>query len=1011
MAYFERLYPHLKFPFAEKGLEGLRPPQSGAMHAIAAHFSLNHVRPTPAIITLPTGTGKTVVLLATPFLLRSERVLVLTPSRLLREQLAELFADLSPLKKLGVFGAKVRAPRVHAIRHCVSSEEDWKALQKFDVVISTPYTLGSYKYSEQAAGDESLTDGDEAHTTEDSSDGADENVPMPPDLFDAILIDEAHHAAASKWKAVLDRARTAKHVLFTATPFRRDKRALPGRLAYTYHLRDAFRDGYFGQLSFEPVTVPDGTDPDIAIASAAQAAFFRDRKAGYDHSIMVRTASRSKAKRLLELYKEEAPKLRLELVTGDKSLSAVRATLSALKKRELDGVICVDMLGEGFDFARLKLAALHSPHKSLAVTLQFIGRFARTIGKKLGPATFLGIPSEIRIEREALYAQGAIWETIIPNLSEAAVAEELDTQEALASFDSVGLSSSDVAEDEDMSAFALRPHQHVRIYDVGPAVDITTPIKFPRGVEIVRSFVSLEEATCVSVTRRTSRPDWTEDSRFDAVRYDLFIVFHHAPSGLLFVSASDRTPAIYAAITKAFAKPDGSEARFLSQERVSRVLLDMEKIKVYSLGLRSRKPGRSGSESYRISGGTNVLSAIDSTVVSAFRRGHVFASGIEDGESVSLGLSSSAKVWSTGALRVPGLIRWCSELAKKVMRDEIPKTNSNLDRLSPGEELSSLPANLLVAEWPSEALSSAGISARFQDKKGNLITRPLLDLSLSIDFQNNVNNSVKLVIEGDGAKSEAIYSPFCSQPITALPQADVISVLVSPSATPIDVWAFLAANPPTLFTTDLDSVEGRTLYRRATRSDVSYDSSRIKTRDWVADKVDIGREFGPTKNGLMSIHTFLFTQLVATSDHDAVLYDHGSGEIADFVTLKVAEDSVAIWLWHCKGAKGKPNERVADWYELCGQGARSYAYQDREWLLQRITERCTRKTPSVFLKGDIGMMRSALTDPERLLVPRVMLVQPGLSVAKMTPTVGALLSATHAFLNGNGCRFMVLASV
>lgn len=45
-------------------------------------------------------------------------------------------------------------------------------------------------------------------------------------------------------------------------------------------------------------------------------------------------------------------------------------------------MICVDMLGEGFDFPNLKIAAIHEPHKSLASTLQFIGRFARTNAEK-----------------------------------------------------------------------------------------------------------------------------------------------------------------------------------------------------------------------------------------------------------------------------------------------------------------------------------------------------------------------------------------------------------------------------------------------------------------------------------------------------------------------------------------------------------------------------------------------------------------------------------------------------
>jgi hypothetical protein len=51
-------------------------------------------------------------------------------------------------------------------------------------------------------------------------------------------------------------------------------------------------------------------------------------------------------------------------------------------------VICVDMLGEGFDLPELKIAAFHDIRKSLAVTLQLAGRFTR-FRPDLGEATFI----------------------------------------------------------------------------------------------------------------------------------------------------------------------------------------------------------------------------------------------------------------------------------------------------------------------------------------------------------------------------------------------------------------------------------------------------------------------------------------------------------------------------------------------------------------------------------------------------------------------------------------------
>src|SRR5881628_3141374 len=99
MGYFAENYKHLRWPIAEGAEPGFRPAQSGALHAIGAHFPQDA---RPGIITMPTGSGKTVVLVAAPFLLRSQRVLVLTPSRLVREQIADEFGSLGALRARGI---------------------------------------------------------------------------------------------------------------------------------------------------------------------------------------------------------------------------------------------------------------------------------------------------------------------------------------------------------------------------------------------------------------------------------------------------------------------------------------------------------------------------------------------------------------------------------------------------------------------------------------------------------------------------------------------------------------------------------------------------------------------------------------------------------------------------------------------------------------------------------------------------------------------------------------------
>ncbi|MDN5543564.1 MAG: DEAD/DEAH box helicase family protein, partial [Acinetobacter sp.] len=62
---------------------GFRTGQLGALHAVLAHFS---VQDDPALICLPTGYGKTSLMMALPYLLRADRVLIVEPSDALRKQ-------------------------------------------------------------------------------------------------------------------------------------------------------------------------------------------------------------------------------------------------------------------------------------------------------------------------------------------------------------------------------------------------------------------------------------------------------------------------------------------------------------------------------------------------------------------------------------------------------------------------------------------------------------------------------------------------------------------------------------------------------------------------------------------------------------------------------------------------------------------------------------------------------------------------------------------------------------
>jgi superfamily II DNA or RNA helicase len=86
---------------------------------------------------MPSGSGKTTVLMALVFVMRAERVLVLTPSRLVREQIAENCGALVDIKKIEALPLDLACPKVFATEGTMGSDEAWEDLRQYDVVVAT----------------------------------------------------------------------------------------------------------------------------------------------------------------------------------------------------------------------------------------------------------------------------------------------------------------------------------------------------------------------------------------------------------------------------------------------------------------------------------------------------------------------------------------------------------------------------------------------------------------------------------------------------------------------------------------------------------------------------------------------------------------------------------------------------------------------------------------------------------------------------------------------------------
>lgn len=941
----------------------MRAAQLAAAHALSAHF---FARKDPAIVVMPTGSGKSLVMAMVAFLLRAQRILALTPSRMVRDQLGEAFSGLALLRSVGVLDDGAPLPKVHVLEGRPSTVSTWEALRDFDVVVGTVQC---------------------------ASPAIEGVAQAPQDLFDLILCDEAHHEPAPTWRALLDHFSASRKALFTATPFRRDDKSLRGRIVFDYPLARAREDGVFGRLEYVAVEPSAGTTADVALARAADAQIRESRSKSLRDLVMVRTAQQSRAEFLEDLYAKETT-LRLRTVLGRHSQRRVRSTLKAMRAGELDGVICVDMLGEGFDLPELKLAVLHSPHKSLAVTLQFIGRFARTNAPSTGNARFLAVPSEIASEAQPLYVVGAEWNEIVEEASRRRIDAEREAREVLGTFQPPPASPEATPADsgEEIDLASIVPYFHVKVLEAPDGVDLDKPFEAPVEGEPILLQRSDEHHALVCVTRDVSPCRWATDDRLVDVNHDLFILFFDEDSGLLFICSSRREMAVYDAIVEEMVR---GAARRLSPEELNRVLRGIESPAFFSVGMRNRASFGYG-ESYRMITGKAADKAIQKADGRFYDRGHCFGRGADEGATVTIGFSSASKVWANKWGNLPSLFAWCRKLGGKLADDRAVKTRSGLDNLPLARRATEFPSHIVAVDWHEEVYKRTGLALGLVGDTVLATPIPLLDLTMRV--ASAAKDQVVFVIEGTGVAITIEYRLDRHRWFSA-PDGDA-TCGDAEGRRPVSLLDFFHDYPPAFFSADLSRLEGDAISSPPTDMDDVFDVSSIEEVDWSGAGVDPLLE-KPSGGPKQSIFDWVQARLLAT-DAEVVFNDDGPGEVADFVSLTARPGgSTHAVLYHCKAALRNPvpGTRVEDLYEVTGQAVKSVRFASPELLRSHLLRRLT-----TTAEGARRLLKGNKHDVERLLADEV---QASVSIAIVQPGIGRRVSAAQSSLLASANAYLV----
>lgn len=943
------------------GQVGLRAPQLGALHAISAYFSINKAQE-PAMVVLPTGTGKTETMLALTVYRQLPKVLVLVPSNSLRNQISEKFNQLGYLAKLGIIPIDSALPAVAAITVGIKSKaEAEELLQHANIFVATASILNR---SDQ--------------------EGIDQLCAGVTDLF----VDEAHHITASTWTQVKDRFVGKRVVQFTATPFRNDGSTLGGRIIYNYTMGDAQKAGYFRHINLIPVEEYYEAEGDLAIAQSAIRQLRADLDHGYDHLLMARVETKPRAENLLPIYKDLAPELNPIVVHSGMCKSNIDSALAALFARESRIVICVNMLGEGFDLPNLKVAAIHDIHKSLAITLQFIGRFTRQLGNSVGDASVVVNVAEPEVESglQRLYAQGADWDAVLRRLSEGRIEREVKLQEVVEGLKERGNLH------QQLSLRNLRPPCSAMLFKT--TCDTWSPERFkealPNNAEHWFS-INQRKNMLVVLAIHQAPVKWGNFKGLSDSLYKLLIAHWDESRSGLFVFSNDYK---WFRVEKLASLLCHEQCELLSGPQIFNVFNGLQYPLVRNLGA-----SQVGAISFTQYFGPNVTEGLSRIESAKSNLSNLAGLGYDNGDKVIWGCSQKkGKIWSVNSGSISDWVEWVKTAWDKVTAGGVDVSNITRDFLRPKRIGKPHTEYAIAVQWGEhiQADPEDRVMVLFDD-----IQVPLYLVDLRIISQGD-GQPYQIAISSDTVCS--VYTFTISEDLNGgfsykIHEGAPVSIMRS-SGPAKSIEEHLRTDPWII-----QYVDGSYSYNcfliELPHTIGEYQADRIECWDWSG--IDIKKESMGKAREIDTVQWRSFEHI--EQQYDVIVNDDGSGEAADLVGLKIVDDEIHLGLVHCKySGSMKPGARISDLYEICGQAQKSIRwkhagmarlydhlkYRENIWKTEGVSR---------FLKGSISdlayIKHRARTTPLRL---HIYIVQPGLMKDDITSNMLRVLGSTAIYL-------------
>ncbi|WP_373004354.1 DEAD/DEAH box helicase [Sulfurimonas sp.] len=948
----------------ERSIKGLRTPQIGGIYSTLGHWETSNET---ATLVMPTGTGKTETMLSLLLMAQINKLLVIVPTDALRKQVSEKFINFGILKQvLGLLNNKALYPKVGVLKSKMTSEEDINIFfDNCNVIVSTAQIVTGM-----------TTDLQEYLANKCSH----------------LFIDEAHHVAAHTWKSFKEHFYSKKILQFTATPFRNDNKSLDGKIIFNYPLSKAQDEGYFREINFIPISEYDSNKYDKSIAEKAVEILREDINNGYNHVLMARVNSKARAQEVFEYYREYEEFNPVQIHTG------INQTERNEIKRQIENletqiIICVDMLGEGFDLPNLKVAAFHDIKKSLPITLQLAGRFTRdSIDEELGNASIIVnlATTETSEELEHLYAQNSDWNKLLPLMSGEGNREQEEFYDFIKGFETFP---------NELQLQNVRPALSCVIYKT--TIEEWKPENFKLGIpnidglSQVYSDINNIENTLIIVTAEKSSVKWGKVEDVEDVIWSLYVLHWDKLNQLLFINCSQNN-GLYKKLAEVVTN---YTADLICAEDVFRCLGNINLLKINNAGLKEQL-GK--SLSYTMHTGDDVPKALSPSQLINKIKSNIFGVGYEDGEKISMGCSYKGRVWSMKNGNLKEFNDWCKYVGDKILNPLI-----NIDDILVGaiitKRVESRPEKMPYSiEWNENILKDRNEETVFIVYDGQEYEFSIIDINL---FEANENGNIKFVITCNDDVNILYELKITSDNFSIEPVRRPAEIKFG-NTSPISLSNYLYEYTPIIRFVDGSWLEGNE-FAEYKFDGSAYSRENIIVKDWT--DVNIKVESQKLTRIDTSIQYKMIQDLMSRDHYNIVFDDDSSGEAADIVTLKVNdEDSkIDIELYHLKySQEDSPGARIADLYEVCGQAQKSIfwrakgAYALCKHLISREAKRISKTETTRFQFGtmeDLQIIKDKSKKKYRCDF-KIFIVQPGLSKSKASEVQLELLAVTENYL-------------